>query len=70
MSAYVTRQGDVLDAIALKHYGQVSSSIVTAILDANYCLSELGPILPGGLTIELPNVDLPSSVKSGVSLWD
>ncbi|QAU22899.1 phage tail protein [Dyella sp. M7H15-1] len=70
MAAYVTRQGDVLDVVALKHYGRVSSSIVTAILEANYDLSEHGPILPGGLAIDLPDMTLPSSVQNGVSLWD
>jgi phage tail protein X len=70
MAAYITCRGDVLDAVVLVHYGQVTSAMLITVLDANDGLSEWGPILPGGLTIQLPDITLPSSMENGIALWD
>lgn len=68
MSArYVARQGDVLDMVCRTYYGR--SDVLQAVLEANPGLSRVGPILPAGLTITLP--DLPPPPTTGtVRLWD
>ena len=57
---YVSSQGDVLDAIALEHYGTGSSEVVQTILAVNRGLASLGPVLPAGVRITLPAIDTTS----------
>lgn len=64
----VTREGDMLDLIAYRHYGY-SSGAVEAILDANYGLADKPPSLPAGIVITLPDI-APAPVKTPVRLWD
>ena len=52
MSIYRTVDGDMIDAISVATYG--SEEMVEAIYRANPHLAELGPILPAGITITLP----------------
>ena len=67
MTIYRTNQGDMLDAICLAELG--SEAHVTAVLDANPGLAELGPIYPQGVEITLPVIST-STVKTGeVRLW-
>jgi phage tail protein X len=68
---YLTKQGDVLDAIAFGQYGACTEDTLNAVLAANYGLATYGPILPMGLTITLPD-QAPTTppVSTGVSLWD
>jgi phage tail protein X len=69
MASYVTRARDMLDLIAWRHYG-FQAGTVEAILDANYGLAEQPPVLPAGLTIELPVLAKPRIVPQAVRLWD
>jgi phage tail protein X len=66
---YRTRDGDMLDVICKSWYGE-SSRYTEAVLEANPGLADLGPVLPSGVVIELP--EFPGlSVKPGsVRLWD
>ena len=65
---YLTKQGDMLDAICFKHYGERPHS-VEAVLDANSGLAGYPPKLPAGLIIILP--DLGAAIDtSKISLWD
>lgn len=64
---YVTRPGDMLDALCSKRYPEHPGA-TEAVLDANPGLARRGPILPEGLTIDLP--DLPPPPSGQVSLWD
>ena len=66
---YRTRDGDSLDAVCWRHYGRQAGA-VEAVLEANLGLSEVGPILPAGFVIGLP--ELPNTVPKieTVSLWD
>ena len=68
MTKYRTIEGQTLDQIAWERYGNTSGS-VEVILDANPGLAEQGPLLPGGLVIELPNYE-PPKPNGGVKLWD
>ena len=66
-SHYRTREGESLDWVCWRHYGQQSGA-VEAVLAVNPGLAEHGPKLPGGLLILLP--DLPKRQKTVVRLWD
>ncbi|WP_027710199.1 tail protein X [Zooshikella ganghwensis] len=66
---YLTKQDDNLDAICWQYYGEREVGFyVLQALDANPGLAELGPFLPAGLTLELP--DLPSPIQTTQKLWD
>lgn len=67
---YETRDGDMLDLIAWRHYGYHRGT-VEALLEANRDLSAQPPVLPAGLIILLP--DMPSQAEQRpktVRLWD
>lgn len=68
-TTYRTRQGDVLDLICLRHYGQ-RDGVVERVLDANPGLASKGAVLPLATTIVLP--ELPSALKPAatIKLWD
>ncbi len=68
-STYRTRQGEVLDLICLRHYGD-RAGIVERVLDLNPGLAAKGPVLPIGTLVQLP--DLPQQIKQAatIKLWD
>lgn len=68
-TTYRTRQGEVLDLICLRHYGQ-RDGVVERVLDANPGLADTGAVLPLGTRIVLP--DLPTALKPAatIKLWD
>ena len=66
---YQTRDGDVLDAIALKYYGTTEGT-VEKILEENRELAFQPVSLPSGLIIDLPNIVLPIKENKKVRLWD
>jgi phage tail protein X len=68
--SYVTKQNDMVDAIAARFYGSEHSGTTEAILAANDGLASLGPLLPEGLKLVIP--DLPPAKPTQiatVSLW-
>ena len=69
MAAYLTRDGDMLDAVCQEHYGRQSGA-VEAVLEANPGLADQGPLLPAGLLIELPELPAESRDSGAVRLWD
>lgn len=68
MATYKTSQGDTLDYICWKHYGQQSGA-VEAVLLANPGLADLGPVLPINTTITLPVLTQPARVAQPIRLW-
>ena len=68
VAQYRTREGDMLDFIAWKHYGKQSVA-VEQILEANPKLAEYGELLPAGLIIKLPDITLPET-DTIIRLWD
>lgn len=69
MAKYSTKDGDTLDEIAYKYYGNTNNKVVENIIGANFGITNHGPILPAGILIELP--ELKRSVeKQRVKLWD
>lgn len=68
MASYITKDGDMVDAICWAYYG-ASAGYTEAVLEANYRLEDYPPQLPAGLTITLPNINLEPS-DSEIRLWD
>lgn len=65
---YQTRQGDVLDDVVSRYYGDTANGIVELVLEANRGLADYGPVLPAGLSILLP--ERPAATKKKlVRLW-
>lgn len=63
-----TRQGDVVDQIALAFYGRTGKA-TEAVLDANPHLADLPPVLPAGVLVTLP--DLPTTPeRKRLKLWE
>ena len=69
MAQYLTKEGDMLDEIAYRYYGSTNNKVVENIIDANFGISNYGPILPAGVLIELPEVKQ-TIEKRKVKLWD
>jgi len=67
MITYVTKDGDVLDAICWKYYGNTSGT-VEKVLEANRHLAELGSIFAAGVKIILPDLSQEEETES-VKLW-
>ena len=65
---YVTSQFDEVDLICWRYYGRTQQT-VEAVLTANPGLADLLPILPEGLTIELP-YSAPPSTSETRRIWD
>ncbi len=66
MSLYRTIKGDMGDAIGKAHYGKEDQ--VITVYEANPGLTALGPVLPMGILIDLP--DLPEvAVRAPIRLW-
>ena len=66
MQHYRTKDGDMLDDICHRHYGD--SSAIHAVLEANPRLGDQGAILPAGITITLPTIQ--KTAKENTKLWD
>ena len=67
MITYITKDGDVLDAICFKYYGS-TLGIVEKVLEANRHLSELGAVFAAGTKIVLPDLT-PKEEVEGIKLW-
>lgn len=66
---YRTKDGDVLDLICLRVYGDASPG-VEAVLTLNPGLAAVGPILPAGIVIELPPARDTAAQVQTIRLWD
>lgn len=69
MLQYRTSDGDTADYIAWKHYGTQDGSVVERLVDANPGLADLGPVLPAGVIVSLPELEA-AGITAGVKLWD
>lgn len=68
MHKYRTKEGDVLDAICAKYYGNEHGT-TEAVLQANPNLCKLPVLLPAGLVITLPELQHTETTQT-VNLWD
>lgn len=68
MATYRTSDGDTLDAICWKYYGQQSGA-VEFVLEKNRHLAGLGTAFEAGVEIELPVLPAKKPVEE-INLWD
>jgi len=68
MVRYLTRDGDMVDALCMWHYGRTAGA-VEAVLEANPGLADRGPVLAAGVVVVLPDLPAPDP-EQGLSLWD
>ncbi|MDU7561398.1 MAG: tail protein X [Acinetobacter baumannii] len=62
-------QNDTIDAICWRY--NLGSAAVVQVLEANPTLSELGPFLPMGTAVLLPDITTQqNSTTQTVQLWD
>jgi len=69
MTTYRTSEEDIIDAVCRRHYGREAGA-VEAVLEANPGLADLGPVLPAGTLVELPELPRPLEIIETVKLWD
>ncbi|WP_310606948.1 tail protein X [Buttiauxella brennerae] len=67
VTTYITRDGDILDDICWRFYGNADNIIL--VLNANPGLSESGNYYTAGVKIELPAIENKPTIYT-VSLWD
>ena len=68
----IALQGDTVDALCHRHLGTTAGTVVQA-LALNYGLSLLGPVLPLGTEVELPDTPATPSgatTRPLLQLWD
>ncbi|WP_110687028.1 tail protein X [Salinicola aestuarinus] len=63
-----SQQGDTLDRLCHRHYG--TTAVTEPVLLANPGLCELGPILPSGTAVVMPEIATPTPAARTVRLWD
>ena len=68
MESYTTIQGDMVDIICRKTYGD-ESGYVEQVLEANQGLAAKGPVLPVGTVVNLPELEVVQTIPV-ISLWD
>ena len=66
---YITSEGDTVDFVAWRYYGTQDARVVERMLEANPGVADLGPELPAGTLLTLPELDTKAE-RSGVRLWD
>ena len=68
MTAYYTKDGDVLDDICHRFYGR-TSDVVEIIIEANPILLNHELSLPSGLIIQLPDIPTPQTNQEQIRLF-
>ncbi|ABB56784.1 tail protein X [Synechococcus elongatus] len=67
MALYITRQFDEIDEICWRYYGRTEGT-VEPVLEANPGLSDMLPILPGDVAIDLPELPEPTT-RNVLRIW-
>ena len=61
-------QGDTVDAICQRVYGR-TAGVAEGVLLANPGIADLGPVLPHGTALDMPDIS-PQPTVQMVQLWD
>ncbi|KAA5938654.1 phage tail protein [Pantoea sp. Bo_2] len=64
----IAQQGDTVDLICWRAYGKCAG-VTGQVYEANPGLCELGPLLPAGTAVYLPEIRK-SNTRETVQLWD
>jgi len=67
--AYVTKAGDVVDALSFAYYGVEDSTHINALFVRNPKLAMYGPVLPAGVKLFFPVVVVAPSVAKLATIW-
>ncbi len=62
-------QGDTVDSLCWRHYRQ-TAGITEAVLELNPGLAALGPILPEGHAVTLPDQAPTPAPRALIQLWN
>jgi phage tail protein X len=65
----LAQQGDTVDALCFRHYGR-TAGLVELVLEMNAGLADLGPVLPHGLAVEMPEKPANKPTVPLLQLWD
>jgi phage tail protein X len=66
---YITKQGETVDLACWRYYGR-TYGVTEAVLAANTGLSALGPVLPMGTKMTMPEIKVQPTARDLVKLWD
>lgn len=69
MKTYIASDGDTVDYIAWRVYGTQAALVVERLLEANPGVADIGPVLPAGTRLTLPDLET-TAERTGVRLWD
>ncbi|RRV04447.1 phage tail protein [Pseudomonas sp. v388] len=69
MTIVRAQQHETVDAICWRHYGR-TAGVTESVLQANPGLADLGPILPQGTAVFMPEVQPSAPARQMVNLWD
>lgn len=70
MTTVYAQQHDTVDLICHRFYGATTGT-VEKVYAANHGLAALGPVLPHGTPVTLPNINFtPEPTHDLVQLWD
>ena len=69
MATVIANQGDTVDAICWRYYGR-TAGVTEAVLDANPGLADLGPVIPHGTAVTLPDAAPQAEQRQVVNRWD
>ncbi|WP_107759603.1 tail protein X [Dickeya sp. Secpp 1600] len=61
-------QDDTLDVLCYRYYGR-TQDVVETVMQSNPGLADLGPILPHGTAVTLPDMNASGSQES-VNIWE
>ncbi|HGP3735351.1 TPA: tail protein X [Yersinia enterocolitica] len=64
----LAQQHDTLDAMCWRYYGR-TEGVTEKVLAANPGLADIGPILPHGYPVEMPEVSAATTTQT-LQLWD
>lgn len=66
---YTTRQGETADLACQSFYGR-TAEVTERVVDANPGLAALGPFLPMGTKILMPDIDTRKAARPLVKLYE
>lgn len=69
MATVIATQGETVDSLCWQYYGR-TAGVTEAVLDANPGLADLGPVIPHGTTVTLPDAAPQPEQRQVVNLWD
>ena len=69
MRTVAARQGDTLDGLIWRE-ASLGAAAITAVLEVNPGLADLGPVLPHDCTVAIPDAAPATDTVPLIQLWD